>query len=112
MCPPGLFDRPAEAPPCSAHHSPEPPYSPRCLLSLQSRRWLGDRKPYCLVDPHVGVSVSHRSDRHSRLHWLRLAYAGENNLNGMNLYFDSISWTVAGRKIEVIKEDDQFNRLP
>jgi branched-chain amino acid transport system substrate-binding protein len=38
-----------------------------------------------------------------------LAYAGENNLNGMNLYFDSISWTVAGRKIEVIKEDDQFN---
>ena len=38
-----------------------------------------------------------------------LAYAGENNLNGMNLYFDSINWTVAGRKIEVIKEDDQFN---
>src|SRR6202045_2617341 len=38
-----------------------------------------------------------------------LAYAGENNLNGMNLYFDSIDWTVAGRKIELIKEDDQFN---
>jgi branched-chain amino acid transport system substrate-binding protein len=38
-----------------------------------------------------------------------LAYAGENNLNGMNLYFDSIDWTVAGRRIEVIKEDDQFN---
>ena len=38
-----------------------------------------------------------------------LAYAGENNLNGMNLYFDSINWTVAGRKIEIIKEDDQFN---
>jgi branched-chain amino acid transport system substrate-binding protein len=38
-----------------------------------------------------------------------LAYAGENNLNGMNLYFDSINWTVAGRKIELIKEDDQFN---
>src|ERR1022692_1028409 len=32
-----------------------------------------------------------------------LAYAGENNLNGMNLYFDSINWTVAGRKIELIK---------
>ncbi len=38
-----------------------------------------------------------------------LAYAGENNLNGMNLYFDSIDWTVAGRKIELVKEDDQFN---
>jgi branched-chain amino acid transport system substrate-binding protein len=38
-----------------------------------------------------------------------LAYAGENNLNGMNLYFDSINWTVAARKIELIKEDDQFN---
>ena len=38
-----------------------------------------------------------------------LAYAGENNFNGMSLYFDSINWTVAGRKIELIKEDDQFN---
>ena len=38
-----------------------------------------------------------------------LAYAGENNLNGMSLYFDSIGWTIAGRKIELIKEDDQFN---
>ena len=27
----------------------------------------------------------------------------------MSLYFDSINWTVAGRKIELIKEDDQFN---
>ena len=27
----------------------------------------------------------------------------------MSLYFDSINWTVAGRKIEFIKEDDQFN---
>ena len=27
----------------------------------------------------------------------------------MNLYFDSIGWTIAGRKIEIIKEDDQFN---
>jgi branched-chain amino acid transport system substrate-binding protein len=38
-----------------------------------------------------------------------LAYAGENNLNGMNLYFDSVNWTIAGRKVELIKEDDQFN---
>ncbi len=38
-----------------------------------------------------------------------LAYAGENNLNGMTLYFDSIDWTIAGRKVELIKEDDQFN---
>jgi branched-chain amino acid transport system substrate-binding protein len=28
---------------------------------------------------------------------------------GMELYFDQINWTVAGRKIELIKEDDQFN---
>jgi branched-chain amino acid transport system substrate-binding protein len=38
-----------------------------------------------------------------------LAYAGETNWNATNLYFDSINWTVAGRKIEIIKEDDQFN---
>jgi branched-chain amino acid transport system substrate-binding protein len=38
-----------------------------------------------------------------------LAYAAEGNLNAMNLYFDSINWTVAGRKIEIVKEDDQFN---
>src|SRR5215831_9190258 len=70
MCPPGLFDRPAEAP-RSAYHSREPAYSPRCLLSLQSRRRLGDRKPYRLVDPHVGISVSHRRDGYCRLHRLR-----------------------------------------
>jgi branched-chain amino acid transport system substrate-binding protein len=38
-----------------------------------------------------------------------LAYAAEGNLNAMNMYFDSINWTVAGRKIEIVKEDDQFN---
>ncbi len=38
-----------------------------------------------------------------------IAYAAENNVNGMMLYFDSINWTVGGRKIELIKEDDQFN---
>jgi branched-chain amino acid transport system substrate-binding protein len=38
-----------------------------------------------------------------------IAYAAENNLNGMSLYFDSIGGTVAGRKIEFIREDDQFN---
>src|SRR5205814_940104 len=38
-----------------------------------------------------------------------IAYAAENNLNGMSLYFDSVGWSVAGRKIEIIKEDDQFN---
>jgi branched-chain amino acid transport system substrate-binding protein len=38
-----------------------------------------------------------------------LGYSAENTFNGMSLYFDSIGWTVAGRKIELIKEDDQFN---
>jgi branched-chain amino acid transport system substrate-binding protein len=38
-----------------------------------------------------------------------IAYAAENNFNGMSLYFDSIGWTIGGRKIEIIKEDDQFN---
>ena len=38
-----------------------------------------------------------------------IAYAGENNLRGMSLYFDSIGWSIAGRKVELIKEDDQFN---
>src|SRR5256886_16717668 len=27
----------------------------------------------------------------------------------MELYFDSINWTIAGRKVEIVKEDDQFN---
>src|SRR3984957_2258540 len=38
-----------------------------------------------------------------------LAYAGETNFNAASLYFDSINWTIAGRKVEGIKEDDQFN---
>ena len=38
-----------------------------------------------------------------------IAYAAENNVNGMSLYLDSINWTIAGRKVELIKEDDQFN---
>jgi branched-chain amino acid transport system substrate-binding protein len=38
-----------------------------------------------------------------------LAYAGDNNLNSMMLYFDSIGNTIAGRKIEILKEDDQLN---
>jgi branched-chain amino acid transport system substrate-binding protein len=38
-----------------------------------------------------------------------LAYAGDTNWKATNLYFDSINWTVAGRKIEIVKEDDQFN---
>lgn len=38
-----------------------------------------------------------------------IGYAAENNFNGMSLYFDSIGWSVGGRKIELIKEDDQFN---
>lgn len=38
-----------------------------------------------------------------------LAYAGDNNLNSMKIYFDSIGWTVAGRKIEILKEDDQLS---
>jgi branched-chain amino acid transport system substrate-binding protein len=38
-----------------------------------------------------------------------IAYAAENNVNGMTMYLDSINWTIAGRKVEMIKEDDQFN---
>ena len=38
-----------------------------------------------------------------------LAYSGQANWNAVQLYFDSINWTVAGRKIEIIKEDDQFS---
>src|ERR1700704_5316573 len=37
-----------------------------------------------------------------------IAYAAENNLHGMNLYLDSVGGTIAGRKVEIIKEDDQF----
>lgn len=38
-----------------------------------------------------------------------IAYTAENNLNAMSMYFDSVNWTIAGRKVELIKEDDQFN---
>ena len=31
------------------------------------------------------------------------------NLNGMNLYFEQIGNTIAGRKIEIIREDDEIN---
>lgn len=37
------------------------------------------------------------------------AYNATDNVNGMSLYFDRIGWTIAGRKVEMIKEDDQFN---
>jgi branched-chain amino acid transport system substrate-binding protein len=38
-----------------------------------------------------------------------LSYTANDNVKGMSLYFDAINWTVAGRKVELIKEDDQFN---
>src|SRR5437764_4963110 len=38
-----------------------------------------------------------------------IAYAAAATYNAMEMYFESINWTVAGRKIEIIKEDDQFN---
>lgn len=37
------------------------------------------------------------------------AALGNSNLNGMNLYFDQIGRTIAGRKIEIIREDDEIN---
>ena len=38
-----------------------------------------------------------------------IAYAAAASYNAMQLYFDSIGWSIAGRKLEIIKEDDQFN---
>jgi branched-chain amino acid transport system substrate-binding protein len=37
------------------------------------------------------------------------AIYGEATLKGLNLYFESIGWQIAGRKVEIIKEDDEFN---
>lgn len=37
------------------------------------------------------------------------ALLGQSNINGMSQYFDEIGWQVAGRKIELIKEDDETN---
>ncbi|MSQ70944.1 MAG: ABC transporter substrate-binding protein [Betaproteobacteria bacterium] len=34
---------------------------------------------------------------------------GTGAMNGMNLYFEQIGWQAGGRKIEVIKEDDEIN---
>jgi branched-chain amino acid transport system substrate-binding protein len=38
-----------------------------------------------------------------------LAKLGNDNFNGMNLYFEQVGWKAGGRKIELIKEDDEFN---
>jgi branched-chain amino acid transport system substrate-binding protein len=38
-----------------------------------------------------------------------VAPSAETNWNGMQLYFDSIGGSIAGRKIELIREDDQLN---
>jgi branched-chain amino acid transport system substrate-binding protein len=37
------------------------------------------------------------------------ATEGNNNFAGMQLYFDQLGWEVAGRKIELLKEDDEQN---
>lgn len=37
------------------------------------------------------------------------AALGNANVNGMNVYFNEIGNTIAGRKIEIIKEDDEIN---
>lgn len=37
------------------------------------------------------------------------AALGNANMNGMALYFDSVGNTIAGRKIEIIREDDEIN---
>jgi branched-chain amino acid transport system substrate-binding protein len=37
------------------------------------------------------------------------AALGNANLNGMTLYFEQIGGTIAGRKIEIIREDDEIN---
>jgi branched-chain amino acid transport system substrate-binding protein len=38
-----------------------------------------------------------------------ISVAAESNVVGMEVYLDRINWTMAGRKVELIKEDDQFN---
>jgi branched-chain amino acid transport system substrate-binding protein len=38
-----------------------------------------------------------------------VAIYGEATLKGLNLYFEEKGWQIAGRKVEIIKEDDEFN---
>jgi len=37
------------------------------------------------------------------------AFLGDSMFKGMFLYFDQINWQIAGRKIELIKEDDEIS---
>jgi branched-chain amino acid transport system substrate-binding protein len=37
------------------------------------------------------------------------AALGQSNLNGMNLYLEQIGWNIAGRKVELLREDDEIN---
>ena len=38
-----------------------------------------------------------------------LASLGQTILDGINLYFDQIDWQIAGRRVELINEDDQMS---
>lgn len=65
----------------------------------------------------VGLSapaVLAKSTRPIRIGFLNtfsgvISYSGQDNWNATRQYFDRIGWKIAGRKVEFIKEDDEFN---
>jgi branched-chain amino acid transport system substrate-binding protein len=65
---------------------------------------LGVRAPAVLAQTKKPLKLGHLNSFTGAI-----AYTAENNVNAMTMYLDSINWTIAGRKVEILKEDDQFN---
>src|SRR5271166_67704 len=90
------------------------PTSSRTIRRISRRRFMAGTAGAALASSLAAPAILAQSRAPLRLGNLNsftgaIAYSAENNLSGMNLYFDSIGGSVAGRKVEIIKEDDQFN---
>jgi len=87
-------------------HTPQPPDRRRFLTgatALGAASLLG-RAPAVLAQSKAPLKIG-LLNSFSKV----FAALGNANLNGMTLYFEQIGGTIAGRKIEIIREDDEIN---
>lgn len=89
-------------------HTPGAPYPRRRFLTtagaLGTGLVLGGHAPAILAQSKAPLKIGVLNS-FSKV----FAALAQHNLNGMNLYFDSIGNTIAGRKIELVREDDEIN---
>ncbi|MCC6949724.1 MAG: ABC transporter substrate-binding protein [Bradyrhizobiaceae bacterium] len=64
----------------------------------------GMRAPAALAQSRAPIKIG-ALNSYSKV----FATEGNDNFIGMQMYFDQIGWEVAGRKIELMKEDDELN---